>query len=69
MKCIALFISMDMKSSKATICSSVLTILAQANILELIMANNVVFLVVLTLNLLIFAVPFLYIKIEIKVLI
>lgn len=55
---------MDMKSSKATICSSVLIILAQANILELIMANNVVFLVVLRI-LLIFAVPFLY-KIEMK---
>lgn len=55
---------MDMKPSKATICSSVLIILAQANILELIMANNVVFLVVLRI-LLIFAVPFLY-KIEMK---
>ncbi len=65
MKCIALCIGMDMKSSKATMCSSVLTILAQANILELIMANNVVFLVVLTLILLIFAVFFLY-KIEKK---
>lgn len=64
MKCIVLFTSMDMKSSKATICSSVLIILAQANILELIMANNVVFLVVLRI-LLIFAVPFLY-KIEMK---
>lgn len=65
MKCIVLFISMDMKLSKATICSSVWIILEQANILELIMANNVVFLVVLIIILLIFAVSFLY-KIEMK---